>query len=244
MSSFSIQEAQDLATFGTHTATRLAAATARFDEAHDERVEERSWLEAASRRVAEALQSTQAALLAAAPLLPEFASTRKVKVETLSNAWADAVEAVFDGIIANVSGNGPLVEALFPHQRFESLRRPGTAAHNFWLEFERRSESSYVKRLRCDPAYDFLTPLLEAAKAAEQALRGSAAPKALPEAQAEALRAGVSAGAESLELAVRQARSLCEAVFVATPSAIAELGLDAKPKRRAQRSEAPKLTPS
>jgi len=243
MSSYSIQEAQDLITFGAQTAERLALATARFDEAHDERVEERSWLEVASRRVAEALQSTQAALLAAAPL-PEFASTRKVKVETLSNAWADAVEAVFDGIVANVSGNGPLVEALFPHQRFDSLRRPGTAAHNFWLEFERRSESSYVKRLRSDPAYEFLTPLLEAAKSSEQALRESAAPKPLPEPQAEKLRSAVSAGAESLELAVRQARSLCEAVFVSTPSAIAELGLDAKPKRRAQRSEAPKLSPS
>ena len=243
MSSYTIQEAQDLTAFAAQTKERLALAATRFDETHDERTEERGWLEVATLRVGEALEHTLVALLDAAPL-PEFASTRKVKAESLSSAWADAVEAVFDGIIANVSGNGPLVEAVFPHQRFASLRRPGTAAHNFWLEFERRSESSYVKRLRSDPAYEFLTPLLEAAKASERALRESVAPRALPEAKAESLRSAVSVAAEALELALRQARSLCEAVFATTPAAVAELGLDAKPKRRVQRSEAPKLSAS
>ena len=242
-SPYSIQEAQDLGTFAAQLVERLAQATSRWDEAHDQQTEERGWLVVATQRVSVALASTQAALGAAAPL-PEFASARKVKSETLSNAWADAIESVFDGIVANVSGNGPLVEALFPHQRFASLRRPGTAAHNYWLEFERRSESSYVRRLRSDPAYEFLTPLLEAAKASERALRESVAPRALPEAQAQNLREAVSTAAEALELAARQARALCEAVFAATPALVSELGLDAKPKKRAQRSDAPKVSPS
>ena len=239
MSSFSIQEAQDLTTFATQTLDKLVQASARFDAQPGEREEERAWLESATRRVTEGLSRVRAELLEAAPL-PEFASARKVKAETLSSAWADAVESVFDAIVANVSANGPLIEALFPHQRFASLRRPGSAAHNFWLEFERRSESAYVRRLCGDPAYEFLPPLLEAAKESERSLREAAAPKPLPEAKAEKLREAVSTAAESLELSLRQARSLTEAALAATPLAVAELGLDAKPKRRAQRSEAPK----
>jgi len=61
---------------------------------------------------------------------------------------------------------------------------------------------------------------------------------------AEALRANVSSATEALELALRQARSLTEAAFAATPSAVSELGLDAKPKRRAVRAEPAKLSPS
>jgi hypothetical protein len=243
MNAFSIQEAQDLATFAAQTRERLTLAAARFNAEHDAPAEERAWLEIATHRVKGGLESVQAALLEASPL-PEFASVRKVTSETLSNAWADAIEGVFDAIVANVSANGPLIEALFPHQRFASLRRPGSAAHNFWLEFERRADSSYVRRLCGDPEYQFLPPLLEAAKASERAVREAASPRPLPEAQAEALRANVSSATEALELALRQARSLTEAAFAATPSAVSELGLDAKPKRRAVRAEPAKLSPS
>jgi len=243
MSSYSIQEAQDLTAFGTQTVERLAGASARFNDDHDEPSEERSWLESAARRVSSALEGIQRALQEAAPL-PEFASARKVKSEALSNAWADAIEGVFDAIVANVSANGPLVEALFPHQRFAALRRPGASAHNFWLEFERRAESGYVRRLCSDPEYAFLPPLLEAAKASERNLREALSPRPLPEAQALELREAVSRAAEALELALRQARSLAEAVFAATPALVGELGLDAKPKRRSTRAEAAKLSPS
>jgi hypothetical protein len=243
MSSFSIQEAQDLATFAVQTVERLAAARARFDAAHDEASEERSWLEAATRRVTAGLDSVQQALGEAAPL-PEFAGARKVKSETLANAWADAIEGVFDAIVANVSANGPLVEALFPHQRFATLRRPGSSAHNFWLEFERRAESTYVRRLCSDPEYAFLPPLLEAAKSSERSLREAVTPRALSEAEAAPLREAVSLAAFGLELALRQARSLIDAAFAATPTWVGELGLDAKPKRRAVRAEPAKLSAS
>ena len=90
MSSFSIHEAQDLAAFGAQTVERLAAGRALFDSTHDEVSEERGWLEVATRRLTSALEGVQRALLEAAPL-PEFAGARKVKSETLSNAWADAI---------------------------------------------------------------------------------------------------------------------------------------------------------
>jgi len=243
MSSFSIQEAQELTAFALQTVDRLSAARARFDSEHDEASEERGWLEAAAQRVTASLERVQQTLVDAAPL-PEFASARKVKSETLANAWADAIEGVFDAIVANVSANGPLVEALFPHQRFATLRRPGSSAHNFWLEFERRAESSYVRRLCSDPEYAFLPPLLEAAKTSERSLREAIAPRPLSEDQAAPLREAVSLAASSLELALRQARSLIEAAFAATPTWVSELGLDAKPKRRAARSEPAKLSPS
>jgi hypothetical protein len=243
MSAHSIQEAQDLGAFAAQSLERLSVAKAHFDTAHEAPTEERAWLETASQRVSDGLERTRAALRDAAPL-PEFASARKVKSETLSTAWADAVERVFDAIIANVSANGPLVEALFPHQRFATLRRPGTAAHNFWLEFERRAESSYVRRLCQDPSYAFLPPLLEAARESEKTLRELLAPRPLPEAQATVLRGQVSAAAAALELALRQARSLIEAAFAANPSLVEELGLDAKPKRRSVRSEPAKLSAS
>ncbi|MEI9949937.1 MAG: hypothetical protein WDO74_13395 [Pseudomonadota bacterium] len=243
MSSFSIQEAQDLTAFGTQTVERLAAASTRFDSAHDEASEERGWLEVATRRVNFALEGVQRALREAVPL-PEFAGVRKVTSEALANAWADAIEGVFDAIVANVSANGPLVEALFPHQRFAALRRPGSSAQNFWLEFERRAESAYVRRLCSDPEYAFLPPLLEAARTSERTLREALAPRPLPEAQALELREAVSLAAQQLELALRQARSLTEAVFAATPALVTELGLDAKPKRRAARAELAKLSPS
>jgi hypothetical protein len=233
MSSFSIQEAQELLAFALQTVERLGAAQARFDAEHDEATAERGWLLAAEQRVTAALEGVQTKLAGAAPL-PEFASARKVKSEALSNAWADAIEGVFDAIVANVSANGPLVEALFPHQRFATLRKPGSSAHNFWLEFERRAESGYVRRLCADPEYTFLPPLLEAARSSERALREAQNPKALPDSQALALREAVSLATQTLEVALRQARSLVEAAFAATPARVSELGLDAKPKRRSK----------
>jgi hypothetical protein len=236
MSSVSIQEAQDLITFAGQTLERLTLASARLAEGGDQIVEEQGWLSTAAERVQASLTATQTALSEGAEL-PEFASKRKVKSEVLSAAWADAVEGVFDAIVANVSGNGPLIEALFPHQRFEALRKPGAAAQNFWLEFERRSESAYVKRLCGDPSYEFLPPLLAAAKETERALREAAKPKPLPAAREAKLREQISSAAERLDLALRQTRALCEAAFAATPAVINELNLDTKLKRRASRSE-------
>ena len=243
MSSVSIQEAQDLVTFAGQTLERLVQASERLADAGDEQAEEKAWLVTATLRVRARLEDTQAALTEGAEL-PEFASKRKVKSEVLSAAWADAVEGVFDAIVANVSGNGPLIEALFPHQRFEALRKPGAAAQNFWLEFERRSESAYVRRLCGDPSYEFLPPLLAAAKETERALRESAKPKPLAPAREHTLRERISTAADGLELGLRQARALSEAAFAATPAVMNELNLDTKPKRRAQRSEPAKLSVS
>ena len=230
MKFFTVHEAQELAAFATQTLQRLARAEEHARAALAMRSEERAWLARATARVTAGVEKVRAALGDAAPL-PEFEHARKLSSEALSHAWADAVERVFDGIVENVSANGPLIEALFPHQRFAALRRPGSAARNFWQEFERRAESSYVKRLAGDPEYEFLAPLLEAAKASEIALTQASAPRVLPEARALALREGVSTAAEALELALRQARALAEAALAETPEALAELGLDAKPKR-------------
>jgi hypothetical protein len=242
MNSFSVQEAQELVSFATQVLERLATACAQLDS-QPSAPEERGWLLVAQQRLATSCEVTRNALNEASEL-PEFSGARKLKGEALSNAWADAVEGVFDAIVANVSGNGPLIEALFPHQRFASLRRPGAAAQNFWQEFERRSESAYVRRLCGDTSYEFLPPLLQAAKDTERRLREALSPRPLPPGKEAQLRDQVSLAAEGLELALRQARSLSEAAFAATPAAFADLGLDMKPKKRVQRSEPAKLSMS
>ena len=231
-----VTEAQDLARFATQTLERLAIASERPELPS---AEERTWLESGARRVRDALAVTEAALLDAAAL-PELSSSRKIDLESVLSAWSEAVEAVFDGVVANVSANGPLVEALFPHQKFAALRRGGASAQNFWAEFERRAESGYVRRLCGAPEYAFLPPLIEAARAAEAAVRERQKPPKMPEAKAEKLRERVSATLEGLELALRQTRSLVEAAFAVAPALLAELGLDAKPKRRALPREAVK----
>ncbi len=243
MSVISIREAQDLSAFAEHTLQRLTIASARMDGAQDEPAAERAWLGAAVERVTAGLESTRRAL-AEASELPEFSGNRKLQIEALSNALADAVEAVFDAIVANVSGNGPLIEALFPHQRLDVLRRPGAAAKSFWLELERRSESAYVRRLCGDPCYEFLPPRLEAAKDAERQLREAGSPRAMPAGKEAKLRERVSVAAAHLEVALCQARALSEAVFAAEPALLAELGLDSRPKRRTLRAEPAKLSAS
>jgi hypothetical protein len=229
-----VVEAQGLLTFAARMLERLALAIQHQEALPGADEDERGWLLGAVRRLNQEVERTTSALQAAAAL-PELGGARRLKGEALANAWADAVERVFDGIVANVSANGPLVEALFPHQRFTSLRRPGNAAQKYWLEFERRAASAYVRRLCSDPEYQFLPALLEAARAAERQVREREAP--LPLEDAEALRETVRLSAAQLELALRQSRSLCEAAFARAPKLLAELGLDAKPQRRATRSE-------
>jgi hypothetical protein len=89
-----------------------------------------------------------------------------------------------------------------------------------------------------------LPPLLQAAKDTERRLREAMSPRPLPPAKEAELRDRVSAAAERLELALRQARSLSEAAFAAAPVAFVELGLDTKAKKRMPRSEPAKLSPS
>jgi hypothetical protein len=229
-----VLEAQGLLTFAARVLERLTSASQHQATLAGADEEERAWLLGAAQRVNQAIEQTTAALQGASAL-PEFGGAPKLKGEALANAWVDAVEKIFDGIVANVSANGPLVEALFPHQRFTSLRRPGNAARKYWLEFERRAASAYVRRLCSDPEYQFLPALLEAARAAERQVRERESP--LPPPDAEALREAVRVAAAELELALRQSRSLCEAAFARAPKLLAELGLDAKPQRRAARSE-------
>ena len=243
MSAFSIQDAHDFSAFAAQTSERLAQASASLSEQEADTAREQSWLAFATERVSAALEGVRAALEEAQPL-PEFAKERKVNREELANAWADAVESVFDTIVANVSANGPLVEALFPHQRFATLRKPGNSAQNFWKEFERRADSSYVKRLCADPEYAFLPPLLEKARESEERVRELVTPKPIPEEEQNVLRERVSAAVAQLELALRQTRSLAEAAFVRTPALVNELGLDAKPKRKTVRAEKPAIVPN
>lgn len=230
----SIFEARELITFAVDVVEALRQGQARL-EAAPELDEERGWLGAAIRRVSHELASTQSALETALPL-PELEPERQAKARASFQAWVDSVEALLFGITAHVSGGNPVIEVLFPHQKLEKLRRGGLAARSYMSDFERRRATSYVLRMATEPEYAFLPPLLAAVDEARARLAVDEAPTTLGTVELDALRHTVLDVAAALERSLSQARLLAEAALMTSPGLIMELGLDAKPRKRAARA--------
>lgn len=230
----SIFEARELATFAGENIAALRRGEARLDE-QPALEQEREWLRAAIQRVTHELASTQAALDTALPL-PELEAERQTKARASFQVWVDSVEALLFGITSHVSAGNPLVEVLFPHQSFEKVRRAGAAARSYMSDFERRRATSYVLRMATEPEYAFLPPLLAAVDDARARLAADEAPTTLGAVELDALRSGVLEVAGGLERALAQGRLLAEAALMHCPGLLAELGLDAKPRKRPARS--------
>jgi hypothetical protein len=199
--------------------------------------EERSWLAAARRRVSRQHDRTQAAL-DGATALPEFAAARQAASVQAFTAWLDSIEALAQGISDRVSAKNPLIEVLFPHLKFDKLRRGGAAARAYMSELERRRMSAYVVRLSAEPEYAFLPALLAQVDAARARLTVHEAPCTLALEALDALRNAVFDHADALRSALVQARLLAEAALSAHPGLLDQLGLDAKPRRRVTRGAA------
>ncbi len=259
MSTQTIAEAVDLIEFASRTRERLelavsrlagdapapapAAAPAALGLASAAWEDERQWLETAARRVNARLRRAEWALEAAL-FLPERQETRSERTVQLLQAWVDAMEQVLSGIVQHASVGAPILEVLFPHQRFAVVRRGGAQAQSYSQEFQRRVESSYVRRLRADPEYPFLGALLDVARLAHEAWRTMVAAPVPSEEEAVALRSAVLEAADALELSLRQGRSLAEAALAVAPALVAELGLDAKPRKRREAGRRPESIPS
>jgi len=231
-----ILEAQDLVSFAAQALDGLG----RGDEQLATLTgvdEERSWLAAARRRVSLEHERTQAAL-GAATALPEFAAARQAAAVQAFSDWLDSIESLERGITDHVSAKNPLIEVLFPHQKFDKLRRGGAAARVYMSEFERRRMSAYVVRLAGEPEYAFLPALLAQVDEARAQLARHEAPCSLGPEALDALRNTVFDQADALRSALVQARLLAEAALSAQPGLLDELGLDAKPRRRATRGPA------
>lgn len=229
-----IAEARELVSFAGRFIEVLRAAEQRLPSEPDHE-EERGWLAAAARRVARHTQNVTEALAGAAAL-PEFEAERQAKAQRLFEAWVDAVEGLAVGISSTLSPNHPLMEILFVHQKFDKLRRRGASAHGYLSELERRRQTSYVVRLSSEPEYAFLPPLLARIDDARLTLEEHERPAALDPEQVAALRHTVFIAADGVRGALHQARSLAEAALSAHPGWFAELGLDAKPRRRPSRA--------
>jgi hypothetical protein len=231
-----IAEAKELIGFALQIIAGLRSAEHRLSIA-SEYDEERSWVTAAQRRVQSAVSGVEAAL-AAAFELPEFEAERQKQGAALFEAWVEAVEGLYLAISSEASPNSPLIEVIFPHQKFDKLRRGGTAARAYLADVERRRRASYVLRLGSEPEYAFSkAPFarLEEAKAAHE--RHERPIELAPEDET-ALRDTVRVASDELRAVLHQARLLAEAALNAMPGGLAELGLDAKPRKRALRGAA------
>lgn len=237
----SIAEARDLIAFARQFLEGLGEAGARLTaevSMNEDLKGERAWLASAAMRIGTRVAGVEAALASAAPL-PEFASERQAKVDAQFVAWVDSAEAVLVGISSHASPNHPLVEVLFPHQKFDKIRRGGHNARAYMGEVVKRRNKSYVLRLAAAPEYAFLAPLLEIFDQARVELEQRENPETLPEDELLRLRHAVYFAADALRGTLHQARLLAEAALTVRPAWLSELGLDAKPRRRAARTSTP-----
>ncbi len=210
----------------------------RWLAAGEPREVEEQWLLYAEIRLKAAREVLDEAL-SAAILLPELEVLRKREVRSLRAAWVDSIEALRDGITEHTGPNGPLLEVLFAHGKLEKLRKGGPFAEAFHTEYARRSRSAYVQRLAGEPEHPYLLPLLDRVDAARLRLEELEVPRPMEESRAAGLRSVIAGAADGVWLRLTQARCLAEAAFAEVPERLSELGLEAKPRRRALKSGVP-----
>jgi hypothetical protein len=227
-----IAEVRELVSLGTRSIAALRATSQRLPSALED---ERAWLAAAARRVEQPLLGLEAAI-AQAGALPEFEAERRTKGQALVAAWVDSAEALLIGISSRLSAQSPLIEVLFPHQKFDRLRRGGAFARAYLGEIERRRRTAYVLRLASEPEYTFLSELLARFDSAKAALEQHEAPPLLSPDELAASRDSVFVAADALRASLHQARLLADAALLGHPGWFDELGLDARPKKRGARS--------
>lgn len=199
--------------------------------------EERGWLAAAARRLSAALPAVRAALETSLDL-PELKALRAERLTRLEQDWLTAVRELFAQLERNVGANSPLIEALFPHLRFERIERPGASQRAFRAELSTRRNSTYVVRMTADPEYPFLAGLLEPVALAERALAAFESSAPPGEDELARLRAEVLDAGQALSRVQRQARALAEAALIEAPDLFEELNFDSG-KRRSARTEPP-----
>ncbi|MBS1149967.1 MAG: hypothetical protein H6Q89_1665 [Myxococcaceae bacterium] len=235
----SILESYDAVAFTSVLDERLTAATARLAKARG-LAEEKVWLEAAVARLAET-RAPYLELLQKAARLPELEVVRSAQILELQNVAIDAVERLQAGITFHTGSRMPLLDSLFGKLKFATLRRAESAEfEKFCVDFEKRLNTQYAKRLLVTPAFEFAVPVIEQVRAAFTGWRASITPEPLPEGEAAALIEALRAAAGLIEQPLRQVRLLAEAALTPLSGAFEESGLGAKPKKRAVKA-APKV---
>lgn len=209
----------------------------RLERAHDrlgkpaELGAERAWLTAALDRVVAA--DPGLALLDKVRDLPELMDVRADFAEGQQNAWVDALEKLLAGITFHAGSRAPVIEALFPHQKFPALRRASReTAAPFAAEFERRLKTSYVTRTLSQEDFAFAQPVIEQIARSWAGWQSCFEPSTLSEEDAAPLRRQLLEAAENLDRSIRQARLLAEAALLPMEGAFEEESLHQKPRKR------------
>lgn len=209
---------------------RLEAAMAELSKKQGFR-EEKAWMEAAVARVAAARDGI-GDLQTRCLRLPELEPARLDYARGLQNAAIDAVEKLQAGIAFAAGVRAPLIEALFGKLKLAALRRcEREDFEKFCIDFEKRLNTGYARRMFADPTFGLVTPVLTELQQSFQTWRGVFSSEVPPEKEAQALRDELDAVAHRLESPCRQARLLAEAALVPLKDILEESELSQRGRR-------------
>lgn len=231
MTTPSLLDAFDAVSHSELLLSRLHAAFAELSRKQGLK-DEKEWLGAAIERITAAREGV-GDLLTRVMRLPELEAVREEHARTLQGAAVDAVERLQAGITFQGGSRSPLLEAIFGKLKLPVLRRADREDfEKFTTDFEKRLNSSYVKRMFGEPSFAVVQPALEQVRQSFSTWRGGFSPEVLADADAQALRDELDAFARRLDLPMRQARLLAEAALAPVKDMYEESGIAQKPKRR------------
>lgn len=188
---------------------------------------EKSWLADAQGLLAERLEG-MVAPLQAAQRLPELELHREDFARGPQQAYVDALEKLWAGVSFHLGRRAPLLEALFPHQKFAAIRKPKPElVRAYAADFEKRLGKSYVQRMLADEDCAFARPVIAEVSARLAEWEQVLAASPLDGDDAEAAREAVRAAGRRLEPAMRQARYLLDAANLTLPEPEPDVPLEA-----------------
>jgi hypothetical protein len=230
----SLLDAFDTVTWSETVLARLEEATALLARKQG-LAAEKAWLDAGLERLRAAREGV-ADLSLRALRLPDLESVREEQARVLQGAAIDAVERLHAGITFHGGSRSPLLEALFARLKLPVLRRCDRADFDaFCVDFEKRLNTGYARRMFGDSSFSFVIPVIEQVRQAFAIWRGVFSSERLSELDETRLRDELSSAASRLDLPLRQARLLAEAALSPIRDAFESTGLGARPRRRTSR---------
>ena len=210
---------------------RLESATAELSKKQGLK-DEKAWLDTAIARVAAARDGV-GDLLTRVLRLPELEPVKEGHARTLQGAAVDAVERLHAGITFAAGSRAPILEALYGKLKLPVLRRCDREDfEKFCIDFEKRLNTSYAKRMFADPSFEIVGPALSQLQQAFVTWRGIFSNEPMSDSAAQALRDELDAVARRLELPCRQARLLAEAALTPLKELLENSGVSQKVKKR------------
>lgn len=236
MSSLSAVEAFEVLRFAQQYLPKLEEAQAVLEKRNAGEFE-RGWIAQAIALVSSELRNAPAVIERARPL-PELAELVARLADEDQGRWVDALEKLVAGITFTAGSRSPLIEALFPHQKWPALRRAVREdVTRFQAELERRSKTGYVTRMLAAEELTVVRPVFDQVAQAFARWQACFSPAPLTPEEAEQLRNDLGTTAERVDRVTRQARLLAEAALLIADGAYEQLGLQAKPKKRPAKVE-------